>query len=413
MSVLQRKAQVGKREHQARSMTVPKALRVALAKIADDRFGMALAVIGYTQEKCGGDELARIFGEGNLLLMLDGPDGRSGGAVLEPSLVSALVQQQTTGRVSSAPALGRRMTATDAALCAPLLDAFFERANRILETAEDKAILPPYKFGARIADERLFELALDGPEYNVLRLTVDIAGGVAQATMTFALPLPTAKPAARDLPEGASNARAPRSLEQVVMGAEAELTAVLCRLHLSLSDIGALRPGEKIVIPAEAFDAVELTAIDGNNVGKGAMGQVEGKRALMVTLGDGDRSLHGPSADGFDNGADDVSDYTNLNLPDLDFSNAHKIIDPSTLDTLPDASGGDGSSAPDRDSGPVSDALPDLPEFPDLPDVPDGPGLEALTDPTDANTALPDLPDLPELDDGETTLDDLPKLNIA
>ncbi|MGD9295078.1 MAG: FliM/FliN family flagellar motor C-terminal domain-containing protein, partial [Roseobacter sp.] len=331
-------------------MTVPKALRVALAKVADDRFGMALAVIGYTQEKCAGDELSRAFGENNLLLMLDGPNGKSGGAILEPPLVSAMVQKQTTGRVSSSPAPQRRMTATDAALCAPLLDAFFERAHGILETDEDKAILPPCKFGAHIADERLFGLALDGPEYNVLRLTVDIAGGLAQATIVLVLPVPAAKPVARDLEAGAPNKSAPRSLERVVMGAEAELTAVLCRLHLSLSDIGALQPGEKIAIPAEAFDAVELTAIDGTSIGKGAMGQVDGKRALMVEREQGARPAQGPSADGFDSAADDVSDYSNLNLPDLDLSTAQKIIDPSTLDTLSDASEPDGLTATGRDN---------------------------------------------------------------
>ena len=51
MSVLQRIAQAGKQEHQVRSMTVPKSLRVGLAKTADELLGMALVVIGAMLER--------------------------------------------------------------------------------------------------------------------------------------------------------------------------------------------------------------------------------------------------------------------------------------------------------------------------------------------------------------------------
>ena len=58
MSVLQRKARAGNEERQARSMTVPKSLRVGLAKAGDDLFDMALAVIGVTLEKISNDEVS-------------------------------------------------------------------------------------------------------------------------------------------------------------------------------------------------------------------------------------------------------------------------------------------------------------------------------------------------------------------
>ena len=103
MSVLQRKAQVGKQEHQARAMTVPKALRVGLAKVADDAFDMALAVIGVTKETAAASVVLEDVGEETLLLLLDGVAGKVGGALLGSALVSALVQQQTTGRRLYAP----------------------------------------------------------------------------------------------------------------------------------------------------------------------------------------------------------------------------------------------------------------------------------------------------------------------
>ena len=141
MSVLQRKAQVGRKEHQARAMTVPKALRIGLAKVADDAFDMALAVIGVTKETASASGLLADVGDETLLLMLYGVAGKPGGALLGNTLVSALVQQQTTGRVAAASAVDRPMTATDAALCAPMIDLLFKRAHGLVDNEVDRAAL--------------------------------------------------------------------------------------------------------------------------------------------------------------------------------------------------------------------------------------------------------------------------------
>ena len=71
MSVLQRKAKAGKEEHQARAMTVAKAMRISLAKLADDTFDMALAVIGFRRERVSGDGIGDVAGKNALLLLLD------------------------------------------------------------------------------------------------------------------------------------------------------------------------------------------------------------------------------------------------------------------------------------------------------------------------------------------------------
>lgn len=84
MSVLQRKARAGKQEHQARAMTVAKALRVSFAKVADKLLDLALAVIGVTRERCDGDQLPDKIDEAGLLLLLDGPGGATGGPFSAP-----------------------------------------------------------------------------------------------------------------------------------------------------------------------------------------------------------------------------------------------------------------------------------------------------------------------------------------
>ena len=242
MSVLQRKAQAGKQEYHARSMTVPKALRIGLAKAADEDLSLALAVIGATQSKCQGDALSEVLNADDLFLMLDGARGALGGAALAEGFVAALVQQQTIGRVSPVSEGGRRLTTTDAALCAPLVESLFERAYQLLETDKDRAVIGQFKFGARCEDLRLFQLALEEPEYIVIKLTVDVAAGTLQSAMTLVLPVRTAGrlTAEADLEGPQNEASDDSTLEKVIFdlkGDPDQFTEFSHSLYLPLIDI--------------------------------------------------------------------------------------------------------------------------------------------------------------------------------
>lgn len=391
MSILQRKAQVGKQEHQARAMTVPKALRVGLAKVADEGFDMALAVIGVTHDVLSVEQALENVTDEMLAITLDGLGGFGGGAVITHELVSAMVQQQTTGRVATIPDFDRAMTATDAALCAPLIDRLFARAHGLLETTEDREVLPCFKFGARAENTRLFGLSLEDPEYTVFRLTIDISGGIAQACMVLILPLPSAKPELSYDEDGAQTVVSNMTLEASVMELKAELSAVLCRLRLPLSDVRTFEVGQELSVTTEAFGVVQLVSITGEVVTTGALGQLEGHRALMLHRAIDDETESPPTDAGAEAFPEAGSDYSDLALPELELPVGEAPIDPSTLDGLTDLPALEG---PDDI---------DLPDLPDLPDLTDAEGL-------------PDLSDLPDIADGEDTLSspaDLPKINVA
>ena len=411
MSVLQRKAQAGKQEHQARSVTVPKAVRLSMAKVADDLFDMALAVIAVSQDSFEGDSLEELVEEDTMLILLDGPDGSTAGISIGMGLVQALIQQQTTGRITKLPEdLTRKPTSTAAALCAPLIDRFFARCHDTVEMPEDKRTIRPYRFGARAENRRLFDLALEGGNYTVLRLTLDIAGGIGQAPVIVLIPEPDA--AGEPLPAHESDAiepPAPRTLEKSVMELPADLTAVLTRIRLPLSQASALAAGDTLKIPADAFDGVSLVTGQGDVIAKGAMGQIDGYRALqleqpmpgksarqkldMEGLPDAGLAMAGGAPDA---GLPDVSALPGGDLPDLP--------------DLPDI-----ELSPETDfSEAMPEGLPDLPDLPELPgegaepvDLPDLPDLDG-----DGLPELPDLDDLPDLGD-LPDLEDLPKMNTA
>jgi hypothetical protein len=101
LSILQRKASAGKQVHQARVMTLAKAMRLQAARIADDLFDLPLAIIGIVIEETTGEACAKYFDEDALLVLLDGPERRVGAALVAPDIVGGLIQQQTMGRVTA------------------------------------------------------------------------------------------------------------------------------------------------------------------------------------------------------------------------------------------------------------------------------------------------------------------------
>lgn len=387
MSVLQRKAQAGKQEHQARAMTVPKALRVSIAKIADKVFDMALAVIGNAQERCEGDTIAETLDDNALLILLDGPGRSPGGVMIGPELVAAMIQQQTTGKVSTTAPAPRPLTSTDAALCAPLIDQLFQRAHGLLENDADRDVLALYKFGARVENARLFGLALDATEYNVIKLTIDIAGGAFQSGLTLLLPVvdKRVEPVSSEHADP-DEAAAPLTLEKTMSGIKADLTAILGRVRLPLSRLEKLSVGDEFPLRPDAFEAVEIMTLDGRVISRGAMGQVDGQRAVQ---------LENPAATP-GSPKRRAADRDDLNLPQVEMADlGSEGGTPGRLPAPGDAGGfAPAVDMPDLPDLSVSDGeepLPDLPALESTSELPDLPDLTDLPD-------LPELPDLPDLD---------------
>ncbi|MEO0504417.1 MAG: hypothetical protein AAFZ14_13905, partial [Pseudomonadota bacterium] len=78
-NALQRLASAGRAHHQARSITLQKGMRLALGRVADAVLGLPMAVIGAVVQEVDADDLGEVFGDGGLLMLLDGP-GRGRGA---------------------------------------------------------------------------------------------------------------------------------------------------------------------------------------------------------------------------------------------------------------------------------------------------------------------------------------------
>lgn len=392
-SALVRKADVGREEHQARAMTLAKALRLTAAKVGDDLFDMALAVIGLRAEQRAGDALAPLFDGSGLLMLLEGPERRRAAAVVDSALVGALIQQQTMGKVMPLPegAEDRQLTNTDAAICAPFLDALLSRVAPLPETPSEQSLMHGFAFGARVEEPRLLLMALEAPAYRILHLTLDIEGGRRQGQLMLCMPEAGAgvgdlHRSAGLVPGAASiDVQPPRTLTEPVLALQIDLPVALTRVRLPLSKLSGLKVGDALALEDADFAAARVLTPQGKTLGRGMLGQVNGMRALRLTSETGG---HAGTADfGVAMGAGGGYS-TELPLPDIAGGDVSGMDGLPDMPDLPDLGGG---LAADHEA--ENTDLPDLPDLPDMSDLPD----------------LPDMSDLPELDD-LSPLPDMPEL---
>ena len=70
--------------------------------------GLPLSALGITRRALGGDEVPACLNADDLMLLMDGPGTQVAAVLLDPVLVTGLIQQQTMGKVRPAPEGGGR-----------------------------------------------------------------------------------------------------------------------------------------------------------------------------------------------------------------------------------------------------------------------------------------------------------------
>lgn len=288
-SVIHRKAQVAREAFDARGMSTSKALRVALARVADRYYDLPVVVSTVEQVTISQAGVQDSVADDGLLALLDGAGRRHGALYLDPQFVTALIEVQTIGVVKDRQATARPVTRTDAAICAPFIDRLFEAAYAQLEEVSPPAGVEQYRFGDMAEDARTLSLALDAPDYDVFRLSVDLGGGAKTGVMTVLIPVVESPKA--EMRAGASGEGAPGAsgLGDVVRNAPVTLTAVLDRLDMPLKDACKLEVGMCFPIAPGALSDAQLTATGGHVVARVVLGQVNGFRAARLMSG-----RHGP-----------------------------------------------------------------------------------------------------------------------
>ena len=373
-SVIHRKARHGREDFDARAMSPSKALRLSLELSGDRLFDLALAVCAVEHRMLVHASLKDEVGGDRLIVLLDGEAGARGAVLFDRPFVQALVEIQTMGRVTNTAGPERLFTSTDAAVTKPLVDAVLTGFDEKLFEADEQHQPLGFRFGDRVEDARVLMLALEAPEYQLFRVTVDIGFGSKSGELTLLLPSLVSKRSDPSAPVGSEGAEF--DLTELAMTAPVLLNAVLDQVQLPLAQVCALKPGMNLPVSAAAINRTKLVTTHGHVVAQVRLGQLNGFRAVRLLTG-GD-SLHNPNDPATSDGG---------RVPDEDADQPR----PPRLDYVgvPEAKGlpeqlsfGTGSSESDATSLLTSTSdlpgsmdngagvLPDLPELPGLPDLP-------------------------------------------
>lgn len=310
-AVLRRKA-AGGRPPAVASGEAPaaRALRRALARAAQADCHLPLAASEVRLREASLAELLEMPEDMALLAVLEGPGERLGLMALGPAVVTALIEQHTTGSVGAAEGPPRRPTRTDAAMAAGLID----RAMTEFETglaaetgaaATAAAWASGYRYASFLDEPRPLGLLLEDIAYEVATATVDLAGGARRGTVLLALPAGAsrsapgrARPAAADRKgpvgpvrpaavdadiDGDAAAAWQDRMSRTVMASPASLGAVLCRLKLPLGVVLGWQRGDFVVLPGGMLDRVTLEGPGARVLARARLGQSRGARALRLT----------------------------------------------------------------------------------------------------------------------------------
>ncbi len=280
-SVIHRKAMGARSDFDARVMSPAKALRLALAKASDKLFDLALTVTMVEQQVCAHAKLQKDAGDDGLLVLLDGAGGKRGALKVDIQVLAALIEVQTMGMVRRGAADPRPVTPTDAAIVAPLVDGMLNGFDEQLKAAVPEYDIQAFRFGDMIEDARTMALALEAPDYDVYRLTLDMGEGAKIGVLTLMLPQ-RAQPRAEDRRAGPAEADH-FNLEKSALEAPVALDTVLARIKMPLKKVCELAPGMRLPIDGESLIRVELVASGGQVVSKGCIGQIKGWRAVRLS----------------------------------------------------------------------------------------------------------------------------------
>ncbi|MDJ0827724.1 MAG: FliM/FliN family flagellar motor switch protein [Rhodobacter sp.] len=277
LSVLRRKTGGGRAAQGAPAMTPDKALRTAAARAGDAALSARVSVRGLDTTSDFPETLTADLPDPALVALLEGPDGARGLAVACPQLVAAAIEAQTLGEVLPGEAALRPPTGIDAAMLAEFINHLLRGFGTFAADCGDLPPIDGFRFAQHLADARAGAMALADAGHLRVSAELDIGLGAKTGRLFLIFPAERRAPAQSE-PGGQWRT----TLQRSVLGTEARLDAVLCRLRRPLCDITRLAEGETLILDAAALDGLTLRGPDDNAVMTGKLGRSGAMRAVRV-----------------------------------------------------------------------------------------------------------------------------------
>ncbi|SFS04832.1 FliM/FliN family flagellar motor switch protein [Yoonia litorea] len=261
-------------------LTSSRAVRLALAKAAQDSISLPLTVSSIAEEVDRLDAMLGALPDGLMLVRLEKGDGLAGLIAVDAEMRAAVVEVETTGAVSLRAAEPRLPTGTDRFLCDPVLKMFLSAFPQAVSGTDYAGWADDVSAGTCFANTRLAGLELADGRYRSLQMTVQIGQTDRQGMLIMALPLP--EPVTRPSAVSKSKENWSEQLHKVVESVPATLIAELHRFSVSLGYLQGLKVGDVIRLDGCSVSSIKLRDAEGKPVATARLGQSMGKRAVRL-----------------------------------------------------------------------------------------------------------------------------------
>ncbi len=236
-----------------------------LPRVAEEGLGLDLRATEILEEKVQLHEALGAVEEGRLLIALAAPGLPEGVAIVDAGLLTALIEVQTTGRVSSVKVEPRGATDTDHALTGHVLDRWLHEISEVSGN-------PTFRTGRRFPDLRAVLLSIDDGQATRISVHLDLGQGRRTGSLTLLHPRS----------DGARSGPDTERLRARLMPLGTEVEGVLCRVRLPLSQLSDLAVGDVVPLVGASVRQMTLEAPRGTVIVAGHLGQSGGFRAVRL-----------------------------------------------------------------------------------------------------------------------------------
>lgn len=278
--------------------TAPRAATHALARAVEGLYGLPVSPLDVTPAAITLAEMAELLPRPALLSVVEGAGEALGVVAICPSLMTALIEIQTLGRITARPVEPRRPTRSDAMICADFVNALLAGLGEEMAGIDGFEGFGGFRYASFMDDQRPLLLMLEDHPYRSLRFRLglgqppgregEIFLALPQKRVSPALPAPTAPPQPAETPAGRAagadggDAVADPRIVLNMRAAPVDLVGVLCRRRIRLGALRNLQPGQILPLPRVDLSETRLETRLGQLLAIGKLGEAEGYHAVRL-----------------------------------------------------------------------------------------------------------------------------------
>ena len=225
-------------------------------------------------------DLSNMLAEQRLFGVLEGRQMPAGFVALNGALLSAIVEYQTLGRLIDRDQKNRRVTMTEAALVAPLIDSTIQKTAASYDLSANGLSLGAYHFAKTALDQQELFTMLDSQRFVFFKMYFNFEGLKSSGELYFGFDEKLLLPTSENLSQcGLSTLQ-----KEQILKLNTQLSAILFRFSMPLLDVSKLKPGKEVIFPKEALQTIELISTAGGPAIPAVLGKSGANRAVKVML---------------------------------------------------------------------------------------------------------------------------------